>query len=477
MNYAAELLGGSGRAGIWGAGYIGYTTMLHLADCGIHCTAYDPDDRKVVLVNQGEHPVPGLAGWLTIEPGPHVAAGRLKATTEVGELLAPDVLVHIVAIPTEKGGQPWWEPLHDVVSRLAEFIAGSRNDAARPPLIIVESTLTPGTVDKRILPVFAEWRLEVGRDLLLGVAPRRDWFVAPDKTLATLDRVYCGVTEESAQATEEVLGLLCTRLHRASNYRVGEMVKCTENAFRHLEIALANQLAIAYPDVDIAEVLDLASTKWNMGSYRPSFGTGGYCIPLAGQYVIEGAKHPESLSLLAAAYESDLQMRWHVAKAVTHRDRQRAGILGLSYRGDLKVAVMSPSILIAKHLRDAGVEVKVHDPYYSDTEVFDLTGSPTFELPGDIGLFDTLIVSTNHSDYLRKEVRDAVLARAKDLLIIDNFGTWSDWPWPPGAQYYRSGSPGWIAQGEFEEPLPIAPDGRGWHGSALRVPMPIDLGS
>ena len=443
MTYKNALLKNKSTVGIWGTGYIGYSTMLHLAAEGVVCVGYDPDPQKVALINSGGHPVPGLNDWINIDPLPLLADNRMVATGNVQKVLDRNVRVHVVAVPTERGGQPWWEPLRQVVTHLAEALSNGGRPTT-PPLVVIESTLTPGTTDNLILPILAAHNLEIGRDLLLGIAPRRDWFVSPDKTLRTLDRIFCGIDTASTDATYDFLSILCMNLHRASNHRVGELVKCVENAYRHVEIVLANQLCLGYPDIDMREVLSLASTKWNMGLFHPSFGTGGYCIPLAGQYVMQGATYPETLSLLSAAFESDIDMRRRVAQAVLSRGRQSVGILGLAYRGDLKVSAMSPTLLIAQHLRDAGASVKINDPYYSAEEITRTTGSPTFELPDDLELFDTLLVNASHERYQEPDVKRAVLARADTLLVIDNYGAWSHWEWPPQAQYYRAGSRGWL---------------------------------
>lgn len=437
--------------GIWGTGYIGYTTMLHLAAKGVTCVGYDPDSRRVADINRGQHPVLGLNDWLDIDPQPLVSQRLIRATESVEEILNPNVVVHVVAVPTERDGCPWWEPLRDVTTRLATAISARAESAGPPSLVVIESTLAPGTIDSMILPILATHRLTIGRDLLLGIAPRRDWFISPDKNLRTLDRVYFGVDEPSADSTQEFLSLVCENLHRASNYRTGELVKCVENAFRQVEIALANQLSLGYPNVDIGEVLALANTKWNMGYFQPSFGMGGYCIPLAGQYLLQGAIQPEALSLLSAALASDMEMRRRVADAILRRGRRRVGILGLSYRRDLKVAAMSPAVLIAKHLRDAGASVKIHDPYYAQAEVVQEAGVPSFDL-SDLEQFDTLLVHTDHQRYVEPDVRDAVLAWASHLLIIDNHGAWSDWGWPAGTQYYRAGARDWLG-----DLLPLGP--------------------
>jgi nucleotide sugar dehydrogenase len=435
--------------GVWGNGYIGYSTMLHLAANGVSCIGYDPDQTRVDSINKAVHPVPGLGDWLMIDPVPLLQSGRMRATISLIDILKKETIVHVVAVPTERKGAPWWDPLSQVIRHIAQFLSEGQEQPEHPPLVIIESTLAPGTTDLIVLPILRSHGLEVGRNLLLGIAPRRDWFIAPDKNLRTLDRVYCGFDDRSAVAMFEFLNILCDKLHRAADYRICEMVKCIENAYRHVEIMLANQLSLAYPHIDMREVLRLAGTKWNMGSFQPSFGTGGYCIPLAGQYVLQGATHPELLTILSEAFASDLEMRRRVAQAVVNRGCKSVGILGLSYRGNIKVSVMSPAILIAKHLAESGIRVAIHDPYFTVAEIWETTGLEVFELPEDLDQFDCVLVNADHNQYLDAEVQEAILLRAHKLLVIDNHGVWSQWPWPQKAAYYQPGSSGWLTLRKF----------------------------
>ncbi|MEM7482677.1 MAG: UDP binding domain-containing protein [Acidobacteriota bacterium] len=444
-NYGDLLRTGRFRVAVWGVGYIGYSSLIHFAEEGVAGIAYDPDEARVAQVLGGEYPVPGLEDWLRIDPKPLVEKGLLSATSDPQAVLGEEQLVDLVCVPTEREGRPWSFPLSDVMTRLAKSIAQQQDRHVRPRLVIVESTLEPGTVDRQVLPILAEHGVEAGRDVLLGVAPRRDWFVDPSRTLRTLDRIYSGHGPGGAEAVESVLGILCDRLHRASSYRVAELVKCVENAYRHAAISLANQLTLGFPEVDMDEVLDLASTKWNMQRYSPSFGAGGYCIPLAGQYLLQGASRPDSLGILRAAFDGDLQIRQEVAESVIRRGRRSVGILGLAYRGDLKVSVMSPSLHIAEVLRTRGVPVKVSDPYYSAREVRDLTGLETFDPAATLDEFDTLIVNTDHRRYLERDVLETVQSISRDFLILDNYGIWKDLTWPSGTRYYRAGAPGWLA--------------------------------
>ena len=136
------------------------------------------------------------------------------------------------------------------------------------------------------------------------------------------------------------------------------MVKSVENAYRHMDITLANQLSLAFPKDNIREVLKLVGTKWNLETYHPGIGTGGYCIPLSSRYILSQVKNLNKLSLLRETIKTDDQMSSVIARSIKKRKLKKIGILGLSYKGDLKVSVMSKVIPLVQSLKRNKLNVK-----------------------------------------------------------------------------------------------------------------------
>ncbi|MCK5547791.1 MAG: UDP-N-acetyl-D-mannosaminuronic acid dehydrogenase, partial [Thermoplasmata archaeon] len=250
--------------------------------------------------------------------------------------------------------------------------------------------------DKIVLPILEQAGISVGKDIMYGVAPRRDWFVSPEKSLKRLPRVFGGTTKGTTSLMRDVLSVVCDNLVPAPDHKHAEMVKSVENAYRHMDITLANQLSLAYPGVDVTEILRLVGTKWNIGTYHPSFGTGGYCIPLSSQYVLLGAEKPEHLTILRDTIESDKSQPAVVAKSLVMRGVKKVGILGLAYKGDIKVSILSPAISIAKKLTELGVDVKVNDPYYTKEEIMKIAGTGSFEFPEGLAEFDAVLIVADH---------------------------------------------------------------------------------
>lgn len=442
MGYRQELLFGGKRIGIWGAGYIGFSTMAHYAAEDVACLGVDTDPDRVRAINAGEIYIPGLNYWLGFETQPLVGAGLLSATTDYRALLQPDVLVHFVCIPTEKDGKPYADHLVDVIGKIAQQ---KRAALEPPPLVIVESTLTPGTSDRLVLPLFRAAGLTPGEDILYAVAPRRDWFVDRDKSLRALDRVFGGIDDGATEAARDVLGLVCDKLHAASDHRAAEMVKSIENAYRHMEITLANQLSLAYPNVNMREVLQLVGTKWNVGTFHPSFGTGGYCIPLSSRYVLEGAERPDHLSLLAETVKTDEAMPGRVAASLLRRKCGSVGILGLSYKGNLKVAALSPSIGIVQALLAAGTTVKLYDPYFTAPEVREIAGVEMFAFPEGLREFDAIVVTADHKEFMAAHVHSVLTSLGRCKVILDNVGIWRNFALHRNhIEYHLAGDARWL---------------------------------
>jgi UDP-N-acetyl-D-mannosaminuronic acid dehydrogenase len=439
-----KLLNGDRKVGVWGTGYIGFSTMANFAANGVGCLGTDVVQSTVDTINQGRVPIPNLEYWLGFPVEPLVRSGMMQATTNWKELLSEEVAVHMIAIPTEKDDEPWDDALIDVTKKISTIADQSRKEA---PLVIIESTLTPNRTNEVVIPLLKAKGLKIGEDIHVGVAPRRDWFISPEKNLKNLPRIVGGTTPATTEMMMDVLGIVCDRLVPAPDHRHAEIVKSIENAYRHVEITLANQLSLAFPDIDMVEVLKLVGTKWNIGTFHPSLGTGGYCIPLSSKYLLSGAKRSDALTILRATIETDEQMPKLVAEYLIRRGAKRVGILGLAYKSDLKVHTLSPTLKIAPYLKEKGVEVKVHDPYYSEEEIEQIVGTETFVFPEGLREFDAVVIVAGHRAY--RTVSNSMILKnlGKCKLIVDNVEeAWRRVDFSTlGIEYHVAGDRGWLS--------------------------------
>ena len=437
MNYQKLLKSKKYKIAVWGTGYIGLSTMVYFSKKKIKCVGFDINKEKIKKINSGVLPLADLEKWFGFDIKSLVKSGYLKATSNYKELTTEDFLVHFIAIPTEKNGKPYYKPLLSVLSNIAKI----NNSAKNPPIIIVESTLAPKVSDKKIIPFLERKKLKVGKNILLSIAPRRDWFIEGGKNLENLDRVYGSTDKQSTKVTKDVLSIVCKKLHVASSYRVSEMVKSVENAYRHMDITLANQLSLAFPKDNIREVLKLVGTKWNVETFNPGIGAGGYCIPLSSRYILSQVKSLKKLSLLRETIKTDDGMSKFIANSIKKKGLKKIGVLGLSYKGDLKVSVLSKVIPLVKSLKKKGLKVELFDPYFTDKEIFEAVKVKTFKFPGELKKFDGLIVSVNHKQFnISKKVLEKNTKNCK--LIIDHDGAWKKYNLKNN--YHLTGDREWI---------------------------------
>ena len=437
MNYKSLLKSKKYKIAVWGTGYIGLSTMVYFAKKKIKCVGYDVNKEKVKKINSGTLPLEDLRKWFGFDIKGLVKQNFLKATSNYKNLITEDFLVHFVAIPTERDGKPYFRPLMSVLDNISKI----KKINKYPPIVIVESTLAPKVSDKKIIPYLKRKKLKVGENIFLSIAPRRDWFIEGGKNLENLDRVYGSTDEKSTKITKDVLSIVCKRLHAASTYRVSEMVKSVENAYRHMDITLANQLSLAFPKDNIREVLKLVGTKWNVEVFHPGIGAGGYCIPLSSRYILSQVKNLNKLSLLRETIKTDDGMGKSIANSIAKRDLKRVGVLGLSYKGDLKVSVLSKVIPLVKSLKKKNCKVKLFDPYFTKKEIYDAAKVKTFSFPKDLPKFDCLIISVDHKQFkIPKKILEKYLKNCK--LIIDHDGAWKEYNLKNN--YHLSGDHGWI---------------------------------
>ena len=181
--YKKSLISKEKKIGIWGTGYIGLSTMVYFARENIRTIGFDIDEKKVSDINAGILPIPELESWFGFKIDTLVNQALLSASTNYKDLINEDVIVHFVAIPTEKDGKPYFTILKDVLKKICEIKTFKMN---HKPLIIIESTLTPKTSERMIIPLLENEGIKIGRDILFAVALPIDTLLVPPSTSVPL---------------------------------------------------------------------------------------------------------------------------------------------------------------------------------------------------------------------------------------------------------------------------------------------------
>ena len=211
-----------------------------------------------------------------------------------------------------------------------------------------------------------------------------------------------------------------------------------------MEITLANQLSLAYPNENMREVLKLVGTKWNIGTFFPGFGTGGYCIPLSSQYVLKDIKDKKKLTLLRETIKTDNNINIKIAKSFIKKKFKKIGILGLSYKGNLKVSTLSPTIPFVNYIKkNSDISLQIYDPYFSEKEIKKILNIRCFKFPSDLKKFDCLVIFIDHDEFkISSKILDKHLKKTR--FILDNMGVWENYKLNFNINYHISGDKNWI---------------------------------
>src|SRR6202171_5487391 len=346
---------------IWGAGLVGYSLATYLARGGAKCLLIDIDVERVARINA--HRVPfdhGTDSFVSLSPE---SLGNLRACCTTQWRPVNRSSIHFLCIPTEVSGRICHSALKEVINTLVSFPLQQR-----PTYILIESTISPGWIDTVVHEIFRNAGWIHKKHYHVGCSPRRDVF-GQDRTIANVAKIYGADSSECSDLMREIYSPFCGRLYQASDAKHAVLTKIVENLFRYQAIMLANQLTYLMPTFNMAEVLSLAGTKWNMDQYHPSLGIGGYCVPLAKDYLAASLGEEGRTSLTATSDIEPILANCFLRRILEISVARKISILGLSYAPDLRVHTLSPSLRAIRFFSANNCEVSVHDPYYSRDEI------------------------------------------------------------------------------------------------------------
>jgi UDP-N-acetyl-D-glucosamine dehydrogenase len=363
-----------------GLGTVGLPQLLAFAEAGFPAVGIDVDSAKVDKINRGVSPEPDTDPELLRQM---VLGRRLMATADFDAVSDSDCV--ILCIPTSWSSQA--EPdLSAVTSAVREVSQRLRS----PKLIVLESTVPPGTTRQVVLPLLESQGLEVGSDFCLAFAPER---LDPGNisfSVVDIPKVVGGITETCTALAARFYSKLGMEVHTVSCPEVAEATKVFENTFRFVNIGLANELAQLCNSLRISprEVLDAAGTKpFGFMRHSPGPGVGGRCIPMAPRYFRWTAQRQGVAVQItdAAIAVNDRapelvvnQTLARVRHALAGQRRPMVLIVGMAYKpgvGDVRGSV---ALTIASLIGSAGVHVEFHDPFVPAVTI---NGEPLVSLP------------------------------------------------------------------------------------------------
>jgi nucleotide sugar dehydrogenase len=403
------------RLVVIGQGYVGLPLALRAVDVGFHVVGLDTDERRSKQLGAGESFVEDI-------PSPRLAAAldtrRYVPTCDYAE--AADFDVCVITVPT---------PLREGIPDLSHVENAARSIAPhlRPGcVVILESTTYPGTTEELLLPLLEEHSgLRSPDDFYLGYSPERIDPGNRDWRLENTPKVVSGIDATSLAVVRDFYGLLIDQPVSVSSVRIAELTKLIENTFRHVNIALINEIAIFAEqlDIDIWEAADAASTKpFGYLPFYPGPGVGGHCLPIDPSYLSWRIKRTLGRNFRFVELANDINdhMPDHVAQRVAAGlnsrfkpvKGSRVLLLGLAYKkntGDLRE---SPALSVAEALHKLGADVRAVDPYVEPLRVptgLDLVSLEEHELRAA----DAVVILADH------DVFDFELIQRASAYILD----------------------------------------------------------
>jgi UDP-N-acetyl-D-glucosamine dehydrogenase len=360
-----------GLVGVVGLGYVGLPAAVTFAEAGFRVIGVDPDRTRVAAIEAGR-------SYLHDVPDERLAAARagsvFGATTSYRKLARADAV--LICVPT---------PLTDGRPDLTAIEAAGRSLGkvlSEGTLVVLESTTYPGTTEEVLRPLLEAEGLRAGRDFLLAFSPERIDPGNPHFGFRDIPKVVGGVTPESTRAAEALYGHVVPKVVAVSGPKEAEMAKLLENIFRHVNIALVNELATyAHEmDVDIWEAIDAAATKpFGYMPFYPGPGWGGHCIPLDPSYLSWRVRKERAheVKFVELAHTVNAEMPRYVVERIgallndLHKAIRGSRILGIgaAYKGGTEDTRGSPALKVLSLLAARGAEVSYHDPLVPEASV------------------------------------------------------------------------------------------------------------
>lgn len=357
----------SAKLAVIGLGYVGLPVAACLAEAGFDVLGVDINAERIALINRGENPIegyePGLADLLAVQVG----ASRLRASADYAALKDCDVVIIAVETPVGNDNKPGYEAMRKALTALEQVLKTGA-------LVIIESTIAPGTIQNVILPLLQANGKRLNTDFYLGHCPER---VMPGRLLHNLhnmNRAVGGMTPETAEAMKSLYATFVKADLDTTDCITAELVKTTENAYRDVQIAFANEVAKISEAVggDVWKVRELVNKSPGRNMLLPGAGVGGHCIPKDPWLLVYGAEGKDlNLQLIPAARAVNDSMPAHVLgllkAALQDSGRQLAGarilVMGYAYLENSDDTRNSPSAVLVRLLQDAGAIPVVHDPF------------------------------------------------------------------------------------------------------------------
>ncbi|QNL92849.1 nucleotide sugar dehydrogenase [Lactococcus lactis] len=392
-----------------GLGYIGLPTALMLADSGLEVVGTDIS-KEVINTLQAKKVTFEEPGLNTI----------FESALEKGikfelEYIESDFYIITVPTPYDKKSKKI-DPCY-VIEAVKQVLTVCRSGA----IIVIESTVSPGTIDKYIRPILEDYGYDIGKDIHLAHAPER---ILPGQMIRELksnSRTIGADDLKIAKKVKEIYSRFCQGEIATTSIRTAEMTKVVENTFRAINIAFANELTkLARQEaMDVYEIVKIANMHPRVNILNPGPGVGGHCIPVDPWFLV--GDYPRLTNLISTALEINESMPDHVLNRINEvmiengiKDKNKVGIYGLTYKPDVEDIRESPTLQMFEKMSDKFSDpFRVYDPLLNKK----ILESQTLDFERFVEESEIIVIMQSHS-HIKENIK---LLRNKIILDTQNF--------------------------------------------------------
>jgi len=399
-SFLARIEARTAKVVVVGQGYVGLPVAMRAVQVGFPVVGFEASPERAAALAAGA----SYVGDITDDELRDALAAGYLPTTDPDELADFDVAV--ISVPT---------PLAEGLPDLSYIEAAGRTLAKhlRPgACVILESTTYPGTTTELLVPILEAGSGLPSSDFFCGYSPER---IDPGNArfgLVNTPKVVSGVDQPSLRAVDAFFSALVDRTVPVGSAAEAELVKLLENTFRHVNIALVNELAMFARDlgVDIWRAIDAASTKpFGYMRFTPGPGVGGHCLPIDPSYLAWRVKQHlgHTFRFVELANDVNEHMPDYVhdrVAALLNRDRMAVNgskilLLGLAYKAGTSDWRESPSVHVAERLAASGAEITFCDPYIPEVNVKGVSYPLVPFCDEELAAADVVVVLVDHPEF------------------------------------------------------------------------------
>lgn len=390
------------RVVIAGQGYVGLPLAVRAAEVGHTVVGFDVDDERIKRLAAGESYVDDVSSAHLQRV---LASGSFHPSSDPRACAGFDVAV--IAVPTPlRDGSPDLTYIEDSARTLARYL--------RPgATVALESTTYPGTTTELVAPLLEEGSgLIAGVDFHLGYSPERIDPGNREWNLTTTPKVVSGINPASLERVQAFYASVVEQTVPVSDPKVAELAKLLENTFRHVNIALVNELAVYAHDlgIDVWEAIAAAGSKpFGYMRFTPGPGVGGHCLPIDPSYLSWRVQRTLGQSFRFVELANDINNHmpdYVVRRLVAALNKRRKAVngsrillLGLAYKKNSGDARESPARRVASLLLDMGAEVRATDPHVVEDAHVDSRVGMVPLTADQIAAADAVVLLADHDDF------------------------------------------------------------------------------